>query len=152
MFTYDESVLISLKDLRVLGFFNAHERYKEAEINITRSNGLGNSRSTIQIAVSTQMGNSYLKLDFIVDGKQSNQEFEIVKKSNGLPKGFAWFVICPITNSNCTKLYFEGKTFKGKRSIKAGAYKIQLVKFGYKRNLCKKIESISKDQKTSLAM
>ncbi len=151
-FIYDQCLAISLQDLKNLGFLNSKDNYKEAEVKLYRKDGITESSGTIKIAVSVQVGNSYLDLSFDLNGRYVNQRFGLYKKENNPPNGYHWFITCPDTGSYCNKLYLAGDGFRSRKNIKSGVYKINTFRFGSKRILFNKVSAIERAKKQAARM
>lgn len=144
-FIFDEAISISIEDLRRLKLFNPSiEKYRSATIKINRKNAISEIAGVVNVTVDLSNKNCCLELKFYVNGRLVHQKFTLVKSLTIPPKGFKWMAVCPITGSKCLKLYLEGMHFKSRKAIKHGVYKIQTLRFGYKRGF---FTSILRDQR-----
>ncbi len=143
-FIYDETAVISLKALRKLGFFSMRNQEKEGVITIRRQNALYEDITALKIKVVAEEENGVLSLIFTDDGKSVNQRLILKKKLNDPPGGYKWYIECPDTGKNCTKLYLYHGIFKSRWAIGNGSYKIQTVRFGAKRSFYRRVQNVFK--------
>lgn len=144
-FVFDDSICISLEDLRRLKLLNPSKcGNKAAAIKIKRRNGIQEIEGSVNIVVCLSEESCYMELKFSNNDKEIYQWFELIKSSTIPPSGFKWMFICPLTRTKCLKLYFNNSSFKSRRAIKKGLYKIQTIRFGHKRTF---YNAIYKEQK-----
>jgi len=117
-----------ISELKKVGFFQKGDEYREMPVTIKRGHGLGETVSNIQIAVSTQEGNSYIRLSYSLDGEPINYLMPLVRLKSNLGKGgWLWYCLCPTSNRRCRKLFLYEKQFVGIRAIENGFYLKQLI-------------------------
>lgn len=147
-FIFDNSISISLQDLRRLKLLNPSKcGYKEAAIKINRRSGIQEIEGVVNIVVCLSDENCHLELKFTINDTEVYQHFELIKSSTVPPSGFKWMFICPLTGTKCLKLYLNNSSFKSRSAIQKGLYQIQTIRFGRKRSFLNTIRNESKLKK-----
>lgn len=120
----DETLSLSLKDLRKMGFFRK-AGYTTASLTISQIGCLDIVKNTLQVVVNTHPENAHIELDYCINGKRINLKFPLIPVKSNLGRGEIWLIQCLETNKPCRKLYFDGMYFRSKRAIKCGLYSVQ---------------------------
>ncbi|MCG7857242.1 hypothetical protein MD537_09695 [Flavihumibacter sediminis] len=115
---FNHLVSFSLSDLKKAGYVE-NIAYRCGVINIRSKHG--NSYS-LWIGVSTVSGNSFIELDYTIDGKAVNYKINLYSKETNLNKGRIWYMRCPITGAGCRKIYLYQNHFVGRQAIDGGYY------------------------------
>ncbi len=117
----DEALQFSIKDLRLLKYFEGH-CYKGGMLYWK----LHNERTaSIGIAVNTFAESPYLELNYNSNQIPVNYRVQLDSIPSNLGKGIVWFFICPSTGKRCRKLYLGDKHFVSRFAFVNAMYKQQ---------------------------
>jgi hypothetical protein len=74
-----------------------------------------------------------LNLSYTLNGGAlKSYSFDLITKPSNLGRGRVWYIVCPVTNRACRKLYFAGGRFVSRCAINGAMYQIQTEAKGYR--------------------
>lgn len=143
----EKLISLSLADLRALQLFNKSEGYKSVPLSIRRADSLQIDSYGMQLAVSTQAGNSYVEFSYLIDQHPITNRVPLVQHENLLTGQFKYYFLCSAADKICRKLYFHKDRWVCRDAIPNRFYQQHIIS---KRNrpqyeAMKRLQSLERD-------
>ena len=118
---YDELKTVSISFLKRHGYLKS-DQWQSGTITWSSN---GRTTGNISIAVSTQVGNAFLELNYRCNGAPINYKVQLVSIPSNLGKGAVWFFVCPSTGKRCRKLHCADTYFLHRSAFSGCMYEKQ---------------------------
>lgn len=122
---YNDCKTVSISFLRQHGYLK-NDQWRSGNITWSRGEGVNKlTTGSISIRTHIEAENSYLELDYKVNGQPIKYKVSLITKTSNISKGIVWFFRCPNTGKLCRKLYLVDKYFLHRTAIKGAMYEKQ---------------------------
>lgn len=134
--TVEDCLYLSLKKLKGWGYLT-HNGIKTGNVSWSRN---GTPHSNIGISVTKNDFETFIILNYSVNGEPKKYKVEIISKPSNLGKGEVLYFVCPQTKKHCRKLFLHSGYFLHREAFNGLMYSKQLES-KKNRDLCKLLDA-----------
>jgi hypothetical protein len=121
--TVEDCLYVSIKKLKEWNYFK-YNGTKSGTISWSRN---GEPHSKIGISVTKNDFETFVILDYTVNGEPKNYKVKIISKPSNLGKGEVLYFVCPNTKKHCRKLYLHSGYFLHREAFNSLMYENQII-------------------------